>query len=350
MVAFRTGTVDELLSERRGLQRVTVDGERAYVLTDLVGRVAPGDRVVVNTTAVDLGLGTGGWHVVHWNLDTDQRSEPGPGHVMKLRYTSLQHDAGSYEEHEPPADDVGSSAAELDGLPVVVTGLHSLLAPTVAAIRQRRPGARIAYVMTDDAALPIALSDLVAQLVDGGFLDLTVTAGQAFGGDHEAVNVASALWGARHRFGADIAVVAMGPGNVGTDTLLGHTALGQVPAIDLAASLGGRVVIGLRASGIDGRDRHRGVSHHSATVVRLAHGPAAVALPERWAELLRGDLHGLDRARHQILDVEAPDVLADLEAAGIALRSMGRPAADDPCFVDCAAAAGALAAEWIATG
>ena len=33
--------------------------------------MAPGDRVVVNTTAVDLGLGTGGWHVVHWNLARD---------------------------------------------------------------------------------------------------------------------------------------------------------------------------------------------------------------------------------------------------------------------------------------
>jgi len=25
----------------------------------------------VNTTAVDLGLGTGGWHIVHWNLARD---------------------------------------------------------------------------------------------------------------------------------------------------------------------------------------------------------------------------------------------------------------------------------------
>ncbi len=44
------------------------DGSRAYVLTDQVGPVAVGDEVVLNTTAVDLGSGTGGWHVVHWNL------------------------------------------------------------------------------------------------------------------------------------------------------------------------------------------------------------------------------------------------------------------------------------------
>ena len=73
MPSFRTGRVVRLLSARRGLQRVEVDlgdaaTEPAYALTDLIGPVAEGDDVVVNTTAVELGLGTGGWHVVHWNL------------------------------------------------------------------------------------------------------------------------------------------------------------------------------------------------------------------------------------------------------------------------------------------
>ena len=57
--------------------------------------------MVLNTTAVDLGLGTGGWHVVHWNLAREELDEPGPGHIMKLRYTSLQVDAGAAEEHAP---------------------------------------------------------------------------------------------------------------------------------------------------------------------------------------------------------------------------------------------------------
>src|SRR3954447_23208875 len=108
MPSFRTGFVTELLSERTGLQRVTVDGERAYVLTGLTGPVAVGDRVVVNTTAVDLGLGTGGWHVVHWNLARDQWSGAGGGHVLKLRYTSLQVDTGVAEEGAvPAASDLG---------------------------------------------------------------------------------------------------------------------------------------------------------------------------------------------------------------------------------------------------
>src|SRR5262249_47371421 len=104
---FVSRAVAKVLSERTGLQRVELDDtSRAFVLTALIGPVAPGDRVIVNTTAVDLGLGTGGWHVVHWNLERDRWDEPGSGHVLKLRYTSLQVDTGAAEEqgHDLPSD------------------------------------------------------------------------------------------------------------------------------------------------------------------------------------------------------------------------------------------------------
>src|SRR3989304_10432791 len=98
MPSFRSGQVVRLLEERPGLQRVEVDlgdgPERAYVLPQLTGLVAAGDRVVVNTTAVELGLGTGGWHVVHWNLTRDAWSGPGPGHIIKARDTRLPTDRG----------------------------------------------------------------------------------------------------------------------------------------------------------------------------------------------------------------------------------------------------------------
>jgi hypothetical protein len=83
--SFRTGTVDAILTERDGFQRVDVDGRPAYVLTQLIGAVAVGDRVVVNTTAVELGLGTGGSDVVHWNLTRETWDGASGGHVMKLR-------------------------------------------------------------------------------------------------------------------------------------------------------------------------------------------------------------------------------------------------------------------------
>ncbi len=344
MTSFRTGVVDRLVERREGLQRVTVDGEPAYVVTSLVGEVAAGDPVVVNTTAVELGLGTGGSHVVHWNLARDALRQPGSGHVMKLRYTSLQADVGSAEEHDPAPP--GPAGTDLGGLAVAVAGLHSLVGPIVAGALARRPELRIGYVMTDDAALPLALSDLVARLVDAQMLATTVTAGQAFGGAHEAVTVPSALWTCRHRLGLDAVVVAMGPGNVGTGTPLGTSALGQVPVIDLTGRLGGRAVVALRHSGADTRTRHRGLSHHSKVALELSREPATIAVAARWAGEVGAELDRADVAHHRRRVVDAPEVLDRLDAIGAPFRSMGRPGHHDRRLVDAAAAAGAvLAAE-----
>lgn len=338
-----------MLSERPGLQRVEVDlgsgPERAYALTQLTGTVAAGDQVVVNTTAVELGLGTGGWHVVHWNLSRSELHQPGPGHVMKGRYTSLQADAGSAEEHAPELAEVESVA----GMPVVVAGLHSQLPAVAAAFKAERPDARLAYVMTDGASLPLALSDLVAALRQRSLIDVTITAGHAFGGELEAVTVPSALVVARHLARADAVVVTMGPGVVGTATRLGSTALEVGPALDAAGALGGQAIACLRASFADPRPRHRGVSHHSLTALRLfCRDEVTVALPLVGGDeeaRLRADLDdaGITK-RHLVIGVEPPDILALFAGHGLRVSSMGRPAAADPVLFACAAAAGRLAA------
>ena len=353
MPSYRTGQVVKLLEARRGLQRVEVDlghgPERAYALSQLTGPVELGDRVVVNTTAVELGLGTGGWHVVHWNLERDHWSEPGPGHIIKGRYTSIQSDVGSTEEHLEALAEVES----IDGMPVVVAALHSQLPAVAAAFRAARPDGRLVYVMTDGAGLPLALSDLVATLCAKGLVDATVTCGHAFGGDYEAVSIYSALAVARHVAQADVAVVVMGPGIVGTNTRLGFSGMEVGPILDAAHALGGVAIACLRVSFADGRDRHVGLSHHSATALRLAaREPVLVAVPELppdEATRLRNDLvaAGIDR-RHELVDVAAPDALDLFGHFGLEITSMGRPAAADPALFQAAAAAGVLAAERIA--
>jgi hypothetical protein len=350
--SFRTGAVVRLLEERRGLQRVEVDfgdgPERAYVLTQLTGPVQVGDRVVVNTTAVELGLGTGGWHVVHWNLAREEWREPGPGHVLKARYTSLQADVGSTEEHAAALVDCDS----IDGMPVVAAGLHSQVPAVAAAFKDAAPDARLVYVMTDGAGLPLALSDLVAALTERGLIDATVTCGQAFGGDYEAVSLHSALAIARHVAGADAAVVAMGPGVAGTGTRLGFSAIEVAPILDAATALGGWPIACLRASFADPRPRHQGVSHHSATSLGLAcRSRVTIPLPLVGGpeeERLRADITAaaLD-GRHEIAAVKPPDILGLFEQHGLAVTSMGRPAAADPVFFAAAAAAGLVAAELV---
>ena len=347
MPSFRTTTVRALISERTGLQRVETDDGRAYVLTELVGPVAVGDRVVVNTTAVDLGLGTGGWHVVHWNLSRDDWQHAGPGHVMKLRYTSIQADTGSVEELDAGAM---AEADDLDGLPVVACGLHSQVPCVAAAVKHAAPNARIAYVMTDGAALPMALSDLVASMRDTELIDVTVTAGQAFGGEHEAVNVPSALIAARHVARADVAIVAMGPGVLGTATKLGYSALEIGPELDTADLLGGRPIAALRFSLADARLRHQGVSHHTRTALSLAmRARVAIGVPRgQWEERVMADLDAAGLVeRHRIVTVDDPVVPGLLAARGLRVTSMGRGPEDDPGFYAVAGAAGTVAASMI---
>ncbi|MCB0971995.1 MAG: DUF3866 family protein [Acidimicrobiales bacterium] len=339
MPSFRLATVAEDLGGRPGYAKVRLaDGSRAYALTQLTGPVSVGDEVVVNTTAVELRLGSGGWHIVHANLSRPEWVESGPGHLMKLRYTSLQVDTGAVDEAEG-----ASCPPELDGTPVVVAGVHSQLAPIVAAIGAHRPGTRVAYVMTDGAALPLAMSDLVAGLVERGLVHATVTAGHAFGGDLEALNVPSALAAARHHLDAEAIVVAMGPGIAGTGTDLGFTGLEAAPALDAAAWLGGRPIACLRMSDADPRPRHQGISHHSRTVLEATRSSVDVAV------LAAYDLH--DRPggdRHRWLAIDPGDPVALLAEAGVRVTTMGRPPQDDRWFFASAAAAGVLAVHHLA--
>ena len=334
MPHFRTGTVTAVLSERAGLQRVEVDGELAHVMTAIIGPVAVGDQVVVNVTAVELGLGTGGWHVVHWNLSRDAFAQAGGGHIMKLRYTSAQLDTGAAEEHHSIPPTLAPT-----GTPVVALALHSQLAMVAAAVKHVDPALRVVYVMTDAGALPMGLSFLLEDLREVQLVDATVTVGHAFGGDEEAVNPRSGMCVASHRLGADVIVIGMGPGSVGTGSELGYSGLEVADLLNGAADVGGRPVIALRYSDADARERHRGVSHHSATALRFVRAPIAVPVPSGEPEP-----DGLP-AGAEFERVEVPDAGALLAARGLHVTSMGRDAAADPKFFAYAAAAGAYAAQ-----
>ena len=67
-VHLRRATVLDVRAVHAGLIEldIEIDGTRAGALAypDLVGPVDAGDTVVVNTTAVELELGTGGFHLV----------------------------------------------------------------------------------------------------------------------------------------------------------------------------------------------------------------------------------------------------------------------------------------------
>lgn len=344
MPSFHTDTVAGILGERQGLQRLQLaDGSRAYALTDLTGDVVVGDRVVVNTTAVDLGLGSGGWHAVLWNLARDEWAQAGGGHIMKLRYTPLQTDTGAAEEHNSADSDGAAGIGDLRGMPVVVGTLHSQLPGIAVAAKAERPEATIAYVMTDGGALPLVLSDLVWALRDKGLVAATITAGHAFGGDLEAVNTASALQLARNQVGADLTIVAMGPGVVGTGTRLGTTALEAAPALDLAAALGGLPVYCVRMSSADDRERHRGLSHHARTVLTLVRSAVQVPLPPNLAQ----NASDPELARHRVVEVDGPDIGSLFMSHDLEVTTMGRSVDDEPEFFAVTASCGMHAARLV---
>lgn len=317
-----------------------MDGEtraRAYSLTDLTGPVEVGDRVICNTTAVDLGLGTGGWHVVHWNITRTELDSPGPDHIMKLRYTSLQADVGTSELLHPEAAD-----SPLEATPVVVCTVHSQMAMVALGFAHEAPGRRLAYVMTDGAALPLALSELVDQLRRHGLLVGSVTAGHAFGGDLEAVTPVAALGLARHVLGADAIVVSMGPGVVGTGTAMGTTAIEAASLLDAAERREGLPILCVRCSEGDPRPRHRGISHHVATTLALTHcTPLVAAVPEA----VRG-LAGVTAVEASDL----PDPRTLMDSHGLDVTTMGRRYEEDRIFFTASVAAGVLAARSIDRG
>jgi len=341
---------------------VTVGGATlpALAYPRLTGTPQPGDRVLLNTSALELGLGTGGYALVVALPDRLPPDPAGPGHLIKARYTPLQACVLGADEQGSPHHDVLEQADDLDGLPVVVADLHSALPAVLAGFRagRQRPGGpaapdRAVYVMSDGGALPAWFSRTAAALRDAGWLAATVTTGQAFGGDLEAVTLHSGLLAARHVLGADLVVVAQGPGNLGTGTRWGFSGVAAGEAVNAAAVLGGRPVAALRISQADPRERHHGISHHSLTAYgRVALAPADVVLPDlpgAFGAQVAAAAAPL-AARHTLVRVSVAGLSDALRACPVPLSTMGRGLDDDPAYFLAAAAAGRHAATLPRTG
>jgi hypothetical protein len=320
-IGLRRGEVTAIVERHEGLVRLEVDGEACVAFPSLTGPVALGDEVLVNTQARSLDLGSGGFHVLYANLTRglELAAEPG-SHVMTLPYTPLQAATRFAEETDPLAE-------SLDGTPVVCCTLHSQLVPVAAALA----GLRVVYVQVAGGALPVSLSDAVRALKRRRLLEVAVAAAPCLDGDVQCASIPSALAWAR-AYGAEVIVCAVGPGITGTGSRLGHRATAVAEAANAARALHGEAILAVRVSEEDARERHRGVSHHTRTVLALASATAA------WPA-----------------GADAPDWLeprADVDANGwrdacdgLPLEHMGRGPDDDPAFFAAAFAAGRLARE-----
>ena len=356
MAKFSTGVVAKILDSTDGIERVTVKlGRRNRPATnfpEMTGKLSVGDKVVVNITAVELALGSGGDDFVLWNLTNEKTAPKSPGHIMKLRYTPWQMDTLAAEAPESEHHEALAGAESLSGMPVVACGLHSQVAPAVAMLKHMDPDLTIAYIMTDGGALPIRYSNTVEDLKTRGLIQATVTSGHAFGGDLECVNIFSSLLAASEVLNADVAVVSAGPGIVGTGTLLGHTGMEQGQVLSAAGALGGRPVAALRISFADERPRHNGVSLHCVAALRFgAVARGTIAVPDFEIEKLNQVMGALNKAglseMHDIRIVDAWETEPALKEFDLAPKTMGRSFEDDPEFFLAAGAAGLVAGKLI---
>jgi hypothetical protein len=311
------------------------DGEHPAVAdVALFGACEVGDEVIVNVAARELGLGSGGFDIVHANLTRGlDLAVSGTEHVLKLNYTSLQHPV------DPVESRAGAAAmARLVGAPVAVIALHGQLAPLAWAFARRAPRAGLGFVQTAGGALPASHSRTVGELLAGGLLAGQIAAGAAFGGaTGDAITTAGALAFGFAELGWDAAVCGPGPGIVGSDSPLGHGGMVALDSAHTALALGAATVIAPRMSSGDPRPEHRGLSHHTRTVLELALAPLIVALPA--SEPLPA-IGGLTHDwRRRGVD------LAGYAASGLAQEVMGRMLADDSLFFAAALAGGVVLGE-----
>ncbi|MEV4771632.1 DUF3866 family protein [Micromonospora humida] len=357
MVRWRSGTVTAVRRRWAGAVELDValpDGAamRALAYPELVGDPVPGDRVLLNAGALLMGLGTGGYALVvalpdRLPADPPQAGDTrDAGHLVKARYTPLQPIMLGVDEEASPHHALLAAVDDLDGLPVVTADLHSALPAILAGIHADSPGARVAYLLTDGGALPAWFSRTLDGLRDA--LVGTVSVGQAFGGDLEAATLHTGLLAARHVLRADVAVVAQGPGNLGTGTRWGFSGVAVGEAVNAVAVLGGRPVGSLRISDADARPRHQGVSHHSLTAYgRVALAPAELVVPDGLPPELAARVDAALAplaGRHTLVRVDTDGLDAALRALPVRLSTMGRGLDADHAYFLAAAAAGRHAA------
>ncbi|OYD09792.1 DUF3866 family protein [Paludifilum halophilum] len=348
MIRWVRGVVVEIEEDGQEVQYLTVREEETSAVGGavhyprLLGKAYAGDWVWLNTTAVHLALGTGGVHFVAGWVNRAPESDAIRGHMMKLRYTPWQIAVQSGEEQGGPHHEVMRRARSLEGTPVLLCELHSML-PVAAATWHRLSleqgcNPRIVYVMTDGGSLPVHLSKHVRRLRELGWIEATVSAGHSFGGDQEAVNLYSALLLARHALKADLIVVSMGPGIAGTGTPFGFSGIEQGQGINAVHSLEGIPVVAPRIQGEDPRERHRGISHHTLTILSsVALAPAVVPFPCRLdpdlLESIKIQRERVDRFHYWVPFALSEEKVKDcLREYSASIRTMGRGFRDDPPF------------------
>lgn len=352
MIKWAMGEVIDIIKRTEKKQVVSILYEnkisRAINYLEMNPVLRQGEKIIINYTATFLNLGSGGYDFILIPLNICNKNSK--GHIMKLKYTPYQFSVESCEEQSSPYHEIFVEHKTLKGMPVFVGELHSMLPVLVTLIRQREkatnsPRKNITYIMTDGGALPIDLSDHVLRLKELGWLDNTITIGNAYGGDLEAINIYSGLIAAKYALKADIIIVLMGPGMVGTGTLVGFSGVEQGIIINAVSTLKGMPIFITRASQSDKRKRHRGISHHSLTTLKyICIEKCIVPYPKYFSKKYPGEYRDLlevvnKKHRKEPIDIDHKEVKRFINQYPDQILTMNRNVDEDPLFFDFIASA-----------
>ena len=338
MISYTNGIVNAIIINDENLTwiEVNIDGKisKAINYNGITDKVKIGDKVVLNTTAVDLSLGTGGYHFVMYNHSNPSVELKGLGHIMKMRYTPYQMKCLTAEEEMSPYHSIFKEFKSLDNHLFIVASLHSMIAPISAMIKYKNKDIKINYIMTDGGALPLAFSKTVGELKEKEILGTTITTGHAFGGDLECTNIYTGLIAAKEILKGDVTIISMGPGIVGTGTQYGFSGIEQGYIIDAINNLGGKAIVSPRIGFKDSRERHKGISHHTLTVLsKVSNTSSELVLPlldEEKNNYLMNQIRELKiEEKHKVIFEEGKDISKALKLYNLNITTMGRGIEDD---------------------
>ena len=282
--------------------------------------------------------------------------------VMKLNYTSLQHAVEPVEDERAGAT---RRAARWRCSRCTASWRRSR-GPSRRARRARGS----ATCRRRAARSPADTRAPCATLRERGLLAGHLTAGAAFGGEGEAITTAGALHHGLRTLGWDAAVCGPARGSWARARRSATAAWSALDSAHVALALGCPTLLVARMSSSDERERHRGISHHTLTVLDLLLEPVTVALPAGMRSPVGADLRaGLGAVFGGAMPASRPALALDVErpvritrhdwrraavdlpayaASGLPAETMGRGLVEDPLFFGAALAGGSALAELAA--
>jgi hypothetical protein len=237
--------------------------------------------------------------------------------------------------------------------PIVYAILHSMISPLVTTIKHIKPNAIISCVYTYGGAMNANNSFTLKKLRSSELINSVITTGECYGGDYESINITTGIIFGFNQLNSDIIIVCCGPGVAGSSTFYGFSTFDFIGLIYISKLLGLCPVLIPRISMADKRERHRGVSMQSLSILQTLDFPVHVPVYKD-----NEDIEGFNYIYNQLSDngimnkhkvqfIDNPVIKKNIDCMNINTRVMGRNYIEDPWFFNNCSSAGVYSVELL---